>query len=306
MKPLSVIIVSWNTREMLEECLRSLYEQPTRVPFVTYVVDNASVDGSSEMVRNLFPQVELVENEENVGFAKANNQILRQVVTPYALLLNSDTIIPKSDVFGPWIDFMEKHPECAASGCRLTFPDGSQQVGDAGYRPSLKTVLCHALFFSRLFPEKCKGIFLTGIPKRDGEIDVDWVCGAAMMVRMSIVRRVGYMDEGFFMFAEDIEWGCRMKEAGYRVCYLPWITIVHLQGVSSGKQKIQGFSSLWLRNVRKIFERYNPGVPGRMCDVLMGLGLFLRALLYFVAGEKYRNKARRMFHYFEDIIFRKV
>lgn len=302
---LSVIIVSWNTKEMLKDCLCSLFEQPTLVPFVTYVVDNGSVDGSAEMVQTFFPQVKLIRNDDNVGFARANNQVLRQTGMKYALLLNSDTIIPKKDVFGPWIDFMERHKDCAASGCRLTFPDGSQQVGDAGYRPTLGSIFCHALFLSRLFPRKCKGIFLTGIPWWNKAVDVDWICGAAMMVRVSTIQKVGYMDEGFFMFAEDIEWGCRMREAGFRVCYLPWIHIIHLQGGSYKKRRTQDFSSLWLRNVRKIFERYNPGIPGWWCDILMALGLFLRAGIYFASGKKNRTKAVRMFHYFEDLVLRK-
>jgi len=302
---ISVIIVSWNTRDMLRECLTSLFAQPTGVPFVTYVVDNASTDGSAEMVQVCFPQVVLIRNPENVGFAKANNQVLSQINTPYALLLNSDTLIPQIDLFGPWIEFMERNPMCAASGCRLVFPDGSQQVGDAGYKPTLRSIISHALFLSRIFPTTFKGIFLTGVPGGGKPVEVDWVCGAALMVRMSAVKQVGLMDDSFFMFAEDIEWGCRMREHGFKVFYLPALFIVHYQGASSKKQKAKKFSGLWLRNVRKIFERYNPGIPGFWCDFFMGLGLLLRSVIYLILGKKFASKSKRMFHYFEALVLGK-
>ncbi|MEJ5300402.1 MAG: glycosyltransferase family 2 protein [Thermodesulforhabdaceae bacterium] len=305
---LSVIVVSWNTRDITEKCLESLLSQPTSVPFQVYLVDNASSDGSQEMVRQRFPQVILIVNEENVGFARANNQVLRIIDTPYALLLNSDTIIPEEDIFSPWISFMEKHKDVGMSGCRLVFPDFSQQVGDAGYRPSLRSLICHNLFLSRLFPSLAKGLFLTNYPEQAEHIDVDWVSGAAMMVKTDAARSVGLMDENVFMFAEDIEWGCRFRNNGWRVVYLPRITIIHLQGASSSKQlKPHEFSLLWLKNIKKLYVHLNPSVPPWTFNLIMVLGLLLRAQIYGWGGLILNSKdmilkGKRMIHYVAGLL----
>ncbi|MGC8719462.1 MAG: glycosyltransferase family 2 protein [Thermodesulforhabdaceae bacterium] len=305
---LSVVIVNWNTCDITLNCLESLFAQPTSVPYRVYVVDNASSDGSPEIIAERFPQTILIKNAENVGFARANNQVLAQVSTPYALLLNSDTIIPARDVFSPWVDFMEKNSDVGMSGCRLVFPDYSQQVGDAGYRPTLKSILFHSIFLSRLFPDRAKGLFLTNYPEGQPYIDVDWVSGAAMMLRMSAVKDAGLMNDSIFMFAEDIEWGCRFKSKGWRVVYLPFITIVHLQGASSKRQrKPSEFSLLWLKNVRKLFADLNRGTPVWTFDFFMALGFFLRAQFYgwrglIMGSEELVMKGKRMIHYVEGIL----
>jgi GT2 family glycosyltransferase len=250
----------------------------------------------------------LIKNTENVGFARANNQILKQVKSPYALLLNSDTILPPQDVFSPWVDFMEKNRDVGMSGCRLVFPDHTQQVGDAGYCPSLRSVLWHNLFLSRLIPDRAKGLFLTKYREGQTYVDVDWVSGAAMMLRMSAVKEVGLMDDGVFMFAEDIEWGCRFRGQGWRVVYLPFITIVHMQGASSRKQvKPSEFSLLWLKNVRRLFANLNPIIPIWCFDICMILGFFMRAQVYgwlgLICGSKeLLMKGKRMIHYLEGIL----
>ncbi len=297
---LSVIIVSWNTRDILLNCLNSLMAQPTSVVFDTYVVDNNSTDGSPNLVRKLFPHVILIENKQNVGFARANNQVLRKVKTPYALLLNSDTVLPPRDIFSPWIEFMEDNPDVAASGCRLLFPDGGEQVGDAGFRPELKHVVNHSLFLSRLFPNYFKGLFITSFRDRSRVIDVDWVCGADLMVRVSVIKTVGLLDESVFMFAEDIEWCCRMKDNGFRVCCIPYLEIIHLQGASTSvEHSNRKLSTLWVRNIRKVFQRYNPEVPVWMYDFLMGVGFLLRWVIYYISGNKL--KAKRMLYYLKGL-----
>ncbi len=303
--PLSVIIVSWNTRDITKNCLDSLFSQPTSVSFDVYVVDNASSDGSPDMVEENFPQVTLIKNQENVGFARANNQVLKEIKTPYALLLNSDTIIPPRDIFTPWIGFMNYHKDVGLSGCRLNFPDGSHQVGDAGYSPSLKTIISHSFFLTRLFG--MKGLFVVS-PPRDGFLDVDWVSGASMMVRMKALESVGPMDESVFMFAEDIEWGVRFKRCGWRVCYLPFISIVHLQGASSKKQiKPSEFSLLWLRNIKKVYLHLNKSAKPWEFDLFMTIGFLLRSQIYgwiglTKASQWHIEKAKRMLHYFKGLI----
>ncbi len=304
---LTVVVVSWNTREVTKRCLRALFAHETTVPFTVYVVDNASSDGSAEMVEEEFPQVRLLRNSENVGFARANNAVLRMVSTPYALLLNSDAFLPPRDLLTPWVSFMEAHPEVGASGCRLVFPDGRHQVGDAGYQPSLASLLAHAFFLSRLFPREVRGLFVVGLEEGDPIREVDWVSGAAMMVRMSAVREVGLMDERVFMFAEDIEWGCRFRAKGWRVCLLPSLSLVHLQGASGKRQKKPSeFSLLWLKNLKRLYGRLNPSMPLWSFTVVMAMGFFLRLQLYgwwgVLRGRRdLREKAARMAHYMAGV-----
>ena len=175
--------------------------------FEIIVVDNASTDDSVTMVQNHFPKISLIQNSSNLGFAKANNQALQLARGEYILLLNSNTLIPDTPIFKQWTDFMDRHPNAGASGCMLVFPDGRHQIGDAGFRPTLYTVFNHSLFISR-FPSDMKGLFVSYI--KPGVLQVDWVSGAAFLVRKSILRQVGLMDEVFFMYAEDMEWGCRI------------------------------------------------------------------------------------------------
>ncbi|MDI9569219.1 MAG: glycosyltransferase family 2 protein [Pseudomonadota bacterium] len=306
---LTIIIVNWNTRELLRDCLSSLGTEDPEVPREVIVVDNASRDGSPEMVAREFPAARLMANDENVGFARANNQALREARGRYILLLNSDTTTPDPGIFRDWLAFLDEHPEIGASGCRLVTADGRHWVGDAGFRPSPRTVCCYSFFLSHLFPRRCPGLFLNdGRP--DGPRMVDWISGAALMIRRDILRRVGLLDEGLFMYAEDVEWGCRVRKHGYSVCYLPQFVIVHLVGASSGKRGGEGFSTLWLENLRRLHGRLNPGQSLLWFDAIFSAGLLLRSILYYAiylqtGEEKDRTRSRRMREYFNFLINRR-
>ena len=147
-KSLSIIIVSWNTRKLLEDCLVSILAKPPTSPFETWVVDNASTDGSSRMVREKFPQVHLVENRENVGFARANNQALQRCTGKYVLLLNPDTLVASGSLQA-LADFLDKHPEAGAAGARILNPDGSLQISSHP-RPTLSRELWRLFHLDRL------------------------------------------------------------------------------------------------------------------------------------------------------------
>ncbi|HOC39087.1 MAG TPA: glycosyltransferase family 2 protein [Thermodesulfobacteriota bacterium] len=299
---LSIIIVNWNTLDLLRQCLRSVIGALGELLSEIIVVDNASSDGSPEMVNKEFPSVRLVENTSNLGFAKANNQGLSIAHGEYALLLNSDTIIEDCRLFTEWIAFMDQHPEAGASGCRLVFPCGAYQVGDAGFQPSLLTAVNFSMFLSKLFPRYCRGLFLQdecpGLP-----LDVDWVSGADFLVRKSILSQTGMLDESIFMYAEDIEWGCRIRKYGYRIYYLPHLQIVHLQGASSVKDRtLNSYSVTWLRNIRNLYLHLEPGASVSLFDAVLFLGYVLRTGLYFglylKTGEaRYERRAQQMFQY---------
>lgn len=276
---LSVIVVNWNMGKLLGCCLDSLFSQDLPATFEVIVVDNASSDRSVEMVRQQFPQVTLMVNQENLGFTRANNRAIERASGEYVLLLNPDTIIPDSGTLTHWLAFMDEHREAGASGCRLVFPDGSRQVGDAGFRPTLGSVASYALFLSRISPF-FKGIYLN-YHHLVAPCEVDWVCGADFLVRRSIIADVGSMDEDIFMYADDIEWGCRIRASGYKVYYLPMITIIHYQGATGEAAMEKGNPSfVWFDNLRSLYGLYHKGQQIVLFDILFSINFLLRGVLY--------------------------
>lgn len=303
---LSTIIVNWNSGEFLLPCLESIYDKNPAFDFEIIIVDNASKDNSVGLVRERFAQVKIIENRENIGFTKANNQGIKASQGEYILLLNPDTIIVDDNLFKRWTDFMDSHAEAGASGCKLIYPDGTHQVGDAGYRPSLKTIINFSFFLSLISP-KFKGLFVN-YKKLNYPIEVDWICGADFLIKRSILDKVGLMNEDIFMYADDIEWGCRIKSCGYKVYYLPQMKIIHLQGGSAKKREDIGqFSSLWLKNIRLLYGHYNKNQPLFLYDSIISAGFILRAFLYLCLyfrskEDEKRIKAEKMFRYFKSSV----
>jgi len=228
---LSVIIVSWNTKVLLLQCLESLYGALGTVEAEVWVADNDSVDGSPEAVRRRFPAVRLIENRTNLGFAKASNQAMRQSQGTYLLLLNPDTRV-KEGAVQRLLSFMESHPEAGAAGTQLLNLDGSKQNSIANF-PSLATELLNKSLLRRLFP----GRFPGKETYYQEPLEVDSVIGACMMVRRQAVERVGWLDEDYFLFLEETDWCFRIKEAGWKIYHCPEAEIYHLQGKSAEVQK---------------------------------------------------------------------
>lgn len=298
---LSIIIVTWNIRDVLRDCLESLFREDLGIEYEVIQVDNGSEDGTVEMIRSDFPQIRLIRNDENLGFPKANNQGIEVAKGDYVLLLNSDTIITDSTIFAKWVRFMDENPDAGLSGCRLVFRDGSHQVGDAGYRPSLSSLFAHNFFLNRLFPKTFKGMLVSYLSS-PGRIEVDWICGADLMVRRSIIEQTGALDENIFIYAEDVEWGCRIRSHGYKGYYLPDLELIHLQGATTGQYPDQ-FSGMDLKNMRQIYKALNPKQPLFLYDLIMSSGFLFRTLLYQVMfwkpGDFRRARASRMFKYFK-------
>jgi N-acetylglucosaminyl-diphospho-decaprenol L-rhamnosyltransferase len=297
---LSIIIVAWNICDVLRNCLKSLLRESLEVSNEVIVFDNGSSDGTPDMVAAEFPSVMLMRNNENLGFAKGNNQAIKFARGEYILLLNSDTVIIDPGVFTPWVAFMDAHPEAGISGCRLLFPDRTHQVGDAGYRPSPATLINHVFFLTRLYPRVFKGFFVSSLGSNE-EVEVDWICGADLLVRRSILSQVGLLDEKIFIYAEDVEWGCRIRSFGHKAFYLPNLRIVHLQGATTGKYP-ETFSGMDLRNLRELYLLLNPGRSTVFYDLMMSLGFLMRFLLYALMlwrPADYRAaRVSRMYRYF--------
>ncbi len=233
---LSIIIISWNTRELLAECLESVYATMPDRTFEILVVDNASRDGSAQMVRERFPQVRLIENRENVGFARANNQALRESHGEYLLLLNSDTVV-RPGAFETMLQFMNRYSSVGACGPRLVSPDGSVQVS-CGQLPT----------FSRLLSD------LTGLSSINGHDEVlvgdkprrvGWVQGACLLIRREAIGDVGLLDEDYFMYSEEMDWCYRASVVGWGLCYVPAARVIHYGGQSAARAPVQKRTQLY-------------------------------------------------------------
>jgi len=293
---LTIIIVTWNTKDLLLECLDSVYRCIEDLDFRVVVVDNASVDGSAEAVREHFPQAELIVNEENRGFIKANNQVLPSVSSRYVALLNSDTKLIKG-AMETLVDFMDQHPRVGMAAPQYLNADGSKQNSFENF-PGLASELLNKSLLKILFPQKYPSKRKT----YDTPLAVDSVVGACMTVRTEALERVGYMDEDYFFFLDDTDWSHRMWQAGYEVFYVPQAQIYHVGGAAT-KKKIP--IQTWIEYYRSmyIFFRKNKNFcswllfrlfrPVKLGINLLATSLFL--ILTLGTNQRVRDKWRVYF-----------
>lgn len=285
---LAVIIVNWNAAAYLPAALASLFANQGGLTMQVWLIDNASTDGSPALVRARFPQVEVVVNSTNVGFAAANNQGLRLAQARYVLLLNPDTFLPDG-ALAQLVAYLEAHPDVGVVGPRLVGGRGKIQGGAAGYDPSPATLFSYATFLYRLFPGRVRGLWLPQALYARGEpIAVDWVSGACMLVRREAILAAGPLDEGYFMYVEDVEWCRRIRAAGYRVICHPGISVVHYIGGSTR----QLGSAFHAHNVnaldRDLRRRYGPWAVAGM-HLIGAFGFFLRYVLYDWQWRRWHN-----------------
>jgi GT2 family glycosyltransferase len=227
MVDVSIIIVSWNTRELLLSCIKEALQIDRGISREIIVVDNASRDGSAREVKGEFPSVHLIENEKNLGFAKAVNQGLQKGSGKYVLLLNPDTQV-KGGAVERLVSFMETHLGAGVAGPQLLNSDGSKQNSIANY-PSLATELFNKSLLRRLFKKKFPG------KERDYSepVEVDSVIGACMIVRREAIHQVGLLDEDYFLFLEETDWCYRMTKRGWKIYHVPQAEVGHFQGKSA-------------------------------------------------------------------------
>ena len=228
---LSAIVVNWNTKDLLLQCLGSIYQVVKGLEKEVIVVDNGSIDGSLAVAKERFPETRFIENWINVGFAKANNQALSLSKGKYILLLNPDTQV-KEGAVGKLFSFMEGHSEAGMAGAQLLNPNGSKQNSIANF-PSLATELLNKSLLKWLFPNKYPG---KGKDYPE-PIEVDSVIGACMMVRREAVDQVGLLDEEYFLFLEETDWCYRMRKRGWKIYHIPQAEVYHFQGKSAEKMK---------------------------------------------------------------------
>ena len=235
----SIVIVSYNTRELTIQTIESVFRSQTRYAYEIIVVDNHSSDGSVEALQSRFPEVRIIANNENVGFSRANNQGIRLAKGRYVLLLNSDTIVNEGTL-ETMIRFMDEHPHVGASGCKVVLPNGSLDKACRRGFPTPSASFYYAFGIAKMFP-KCPRFNQYQLTHLDPDQDypVDCLVGAFMLVRREAIEQVGLLDEDYFMYGEDVDWCYRIKQAGWEIYYYPYTQIVHYKGASSRKKSLK-------------------------------------------------------------------
>lgn len=273
MVDLSVVIVNWNVRELLKECLASLVEAKEVI-----VVDNASTDGSGQMVRELFPHVKLISNQSNTGFPRANNQGIRASQGRYVLLLNPDTQV-LNDALSAMVTHMDAYPRVGVLGPQLLNSDGTVQSSRRRF-PTLATAFVESTILQRYLPHSSllQRYYCEDIPPNTIQ-EVDWVTGACMTVRRETIDEVGLLDEDYFMYSEELDWCFRIKKAGWKIVYLPSARVVHHYGQSS--EKDLPHRHIYFQDSKcKFFAKHYGILSGGL------LRLFILATYVFQVGEE--------------------
>jgi GT2 family glycosyltransferase len=276
---LSIIIVSWNVRDLLAACLASLPRGPQVI-----VVDNASADGSAQMVREQFPDVTLLANRENRGFTGGNNDGLKLAAGQLVLFLNPDTVVDK-DALPLMIDYLDAHPRVGVIGPQLRYGDGSPQSSRRRF-PTLGTALMESTPLAWHWPPA-----LNPWAKRYRMEDqlagqtqqVDWLVGAALMTRREVLDGVGGFDEGYFMYSEELDWQRRVKQAGWQVVYLPQAVITHYEGKSS-EQVVAARHIRFNRSKVRYFDKHHGET---VAETLRAALLAMFAVEWLIEAAKY-------------------
>lgn len=273
----SVIVVNWNTRNLLLDCIRSLEEHNGSVPFEIIVVDNASGDGSADAVRCQHPQVRLIANTENLGFAGGNNLGAREALGEYLLLLNPDTQVPDGAIDGI-VSFLETHPEAGIAGPLLIGGDGKPQISSFGLFPSASEAFVHSLQLWRLMPRaQLSRDFLLQPGAGDTWCHTGHLLGACLLVRREVWDSLGGMDEGYFLFLEETDFCLRATLHGWKCAYTTAVRITHI-----GEQSLGGIpdksGGLYIRSYRRFCRKHGLGVLERVTvDALLIGGALLLA-----------------------------
>ena len=274
---LSVVILSFNTKELLGNCLTSIDKNTSGVDFEVIVVDNASADGSSAMVKKQFPKVKLIENKDNLGFTKGNNQGIKKASGRYILLLNSDTLL-KDNSLEKMVEFMNDHPKVGAIGPKLLNADGTPQAS-AGRFPDLSVVLI------MLFKEHFGGSQLVRTSYNNLK-EVDWVMGAALLLRREVLSKTGLLDEKIFMYYDEVEWCYRLKKAGFKIYFYPEAKIIHLwQGSSQTGRKgpiLANYQSLVY-----FYRKHKSPLEFFLLRILLKLKAIIALMMGYLTGNTY-------------------
>lgn len=274
-----VCIVSWNAKDDLRACLRSLETACKNPAYIeAVVVDNASSDGSADMVAAEFPNVTLVRLNENTGFSGGNNVALEGLTAPYAFLLNSDAVVHPGEL-DTLLDFADATPDAGLIGPKVLNPDGSIQYSCRRW-PTFAAGLYRNVWLGKLLPgNKPASDYLMQDFDHASVLDVDWLSGCALMIRRDCLQRIGPLDAAtFFMYCEDMDWSLRAHNDGWRVLFYPGCTVTHKIGASSdsaAERMIWEHSKSMWRFYKKHADFFKDRVPA-LARPLVPMGIWLR------------------------------
>ncbi|MCG8349328.1 MAG: glycosyltransferase family 2 protein [Chloroflexales bacterium] len=304
MPSLAIVILNYNRADLLAECLESIYAAPSRCILEVWVVDNASSDDSVAMVRERFPQTHVIASMHNGGFAYGNNLALRAILgledetlaeekpqarfflasknpillPDYTLLLNNDTVVPPGSLDG-MVDFLETHNDVGVVGPMLLLPDGSLDLACRRSFPTPEVAFYRMTGLSRLFPNNRRfGRYNLSYLDPALQTDVDSVVGACMLLRTSVIREVGLLDEQFFMYGEDLDWSYRIKLYGWRIVYYPAVQVLHYKRAASTRRAIPSIRAFY--DAMRIFHRkhFAATMPA-LFNALIEFGITVKEIL---------------------------
>jgi len=273
---LTVVIVNYNVRHFLDQCLQSVFRSLKNIDGEVYVVDNHSVDGSVEMLREQFPQVKLIDNKDNVGFSKANNQAIRKSKGEYVLLLNPDTVV-EEDTFKVCIDFMDAHEDAGALGVKLIDGKGSFLPESKRGLPTPEVAFYKISGLSKIFPKSKRfGKYHLGYLPENETNEIEILSGAFMFIRKAALEKTGLLDETFFMYGEDIDLSYRITESGYKIYYHPNTRVIHYRGESTKKSSVNYVFVFYQAMIIFANKHFMPG-RARLFSLIIQLAVYLRA-----------------------------
>jgi len=278
---LSIVTVNTNEWHVLEKCLTSVFDETRNIEFETIVVDNASNDGSRDLIRLKFPQVKVISTASNLGFAAANNCGIRRARGKYVLLLNPDTEI-HGGAINRCLEYMDQRTSVGLLGCKLILPGGKIQESVRSF-PTVWNVFCESTFLYLLFPknEWIAKYHMTFFDYESNRV-VDWVCGAFLLIRREVIEKIGLLDEQFYMYTEEVDYCYRAKRAGYLTCFFPTASVYHFWG---GMNAANLRVILWTSGSQILFfKKHFDGFERLALIALKFGGIALRVFVYFIGG----------------------
>lgn len=287
---LSIALVSWNNRDFLYQCLRSIKEAIAILEYEIIVADHGSLDGTLEMLDEYFPEVVVIRNDENLGVARGNNQCIRKSQGRYIFILNNDTVVDNKSI-GAMVDFLDEHPDSGAVGGSLLNPDGSLQSSFCFFPTLKEEFLIVSHLGKRLNP--IHPSYRSVWPEVR---EVDWMSSASILIRREAMEEIGLIDEEYFIYSDETDWQYRLWRAGWKVYYLPQVTTVHYGGGSfePGSKRFTLVYRGRMLFARKHYSFLYGAIQRTMFAVAALLREFVWAILYILPG--WRKRARAQLH----------
>lgn len=297
---LSIVVISWNTRQMTHDCIRSVFDNLGDCRAEIILVDNASSDGSADMVAADFPDVILIRNDDNRGFAAANNQGFEVASGRHILLLNSDTLV-HGDVLAQSVAYLDRHQNVGAMGCRVLNTDGSVQL-TCGQFPTLFNLLLQTSGLNKLPWPQFFGRQQMSHWARDTERPVQTISGCYLMLRREVLQHVGPLDEDFFFFGEETDWCRRMHNAGWQLMFAPVGEITHHGSVSARKHNHKRDVMLTSAIVRLHRKHGGPLAAAAAWAIIFGFNASRGIGWSLIAGLTRNDRAKERGHHFRMVV----